>query len=157
MAKRLMLLAVLALLLVSLAACQQSMAQKLMVENVWARASVAGGNSAIYMMIKNGTGEDDVLLSAKSSVANAAELHLSSVDENGVMSMKQQENIPVPANGMVELKPGGLHVMLIGLSNDLKVGDEFEVTLNFKNAGTMTFKVQVKDSPDVMEHKMPMP
>lgn len=155
MAKRLMLLVVV-VLLASLAACQTS-EKTFSVENVWARSSVAGGNSAIYMMIKNPTAQDDVLLSAQSAAANTVELHLSSVDENGVMSMKQQENIPVPANSMVELKPGGLHVMLIGLPNDLKVGDEFEVTLNFKNAGAITLKVPVKDAADAMEHKMPMP
>ncbi|GAB4496499.1 MAG: copper chaperone PCu(A)C [Anaerolineales bacterium] len=154
MAKR-FILVVVVLLLAALGACQTS-TQTFSVENVWARSSVAGGNSAIYMTINNPTAQDDVLLSAQSSVANAVELHLSSVDANGVMSMKQQENIPVPANSMVELKPGGLHVMLIGLPNDLKVGDEFEVTLNFKNAGAITLKVPVKDAADAMEHKMPM-
>lgn len=155
MTKHFMLLATSVLLLISLAACQSG-SKTFTVENVWARSSIAGGNSAIYMVIHNPTDKDEVLLSVESNVANTVELHLSSVDENGVMSMKQQENIPVPANSMVELKPGGLHVMLIGLSNDLKTGDEFEVTLNFKNAGKITLKVPVKDAPGAMEHQMPM-
>lgn len=155
MAKRFIFFVALLVVVLSVTGCQTSN-KALVVDGIWARSSIAGGNSAIYMNIHNATGQDEVLLSAQSTAANTVELHLSSVDENGVMSMKQQENIPVPANSVVELKPGGLHVMLIGLPNDLKVGDEFEVTLNFKNAGAMTFKVPVKDAADAMEHKMPM-
>ena len=67
------------------------------------------------------------------------------MDANGVMSMQPQESVPVPAQGTVEFKAGGLHVMLINLNRDLKVGDTFTVTLNFQNAGEITVDVTVKE------------
>jgi len=70
-----------------------------------------------------------------------------SMDANmasGVMMMVQQENIPVSAQNQIEFKPGGLHVMLIGLNQDLNTGDVFQVTLNFEKAGQITMDVPVK-------------
>ena len=62
----------------------------------------------------------------------------------GVMMMVQQENVPVGVQSQIEFKPGGLHVMLIGLNQDLKPGDTFQVTLNFEKAGQITMDVPVK-------------
>lgn len=55
-----------------------------------------------------------------------------------------QHNVLVSA-GKTEFKPGGLHVMLIGLNNDLRVGDTFTVTLNFEMTGEQTLSVTVKE------------
>jgi len=72
----------------------------------------------------------------------------SSMDTNlagGVMMMVQQENVPVGAQSQIEFSPGGLHVMLIGLNQDLNPGDTFQVTLNFENAGQITMDVPVRE------------
>lgn len=114
--------------------------------DVWARTGIAGGNSAVYMMLVNGTGADDELLSASSDVADAVELHLSQMGANGEMQMIPQASIPLAAGSKVEFKPGGLHVMLIGLRQDLKAGDEFELTLHFKDHADVTLKVIVKEA-----------
>jgi len=54
------------------------------------------------------------------------------------------ENIPVPASGSVELKPGSLHIMLMKLNKDLKTGDTFPLTLKYQKAGDMTVQVKVQ-------------
>ena len=76
---------------------------------------------------------------------NAMETSMMAGMEGGVMMMVQQENVPVSAESQVEFKPGGLHVMLIGLKQDLNPGDTFAVTLNFENAGEITLDVPVRE------------
>jgi copper(I)-binding protein len=126
-----------------LSGCNTS--QSLAVKDAWAKPGDSGGNSAIYFLIENPTSQDDILLSASTDVAASTELHISMMDENGVMSMQPQESVPVPAQGEVEFKAGGLHVMLINLNRDLKVGDTFTVTLNFQNVGAVNVEVAVKE------------
>jgi hypothetical protein len=65
---------------------------------------------------------------------------------DGTMEMIPQESIALPADGEVELKPGSYHVMLIGLKQDLKAGDEISLTLKFKNHADLALKVPVMDA-----------
>jgi hypothetical protein len=65
------------------------------------------------------------------------------------MEMIQQESIALPADGEVELKPGSYHVMLIGLKQDLKAGDEFSLTLHFTNHEDITLTIPVMDSANM--------
>lgn len=129
-----------------LAACQPAKITSgiLEVSDAWARPAADGDNDATYFVIKNGTGEDDVLLSAGSDMAAEVELHLSQM-EGEHMSMHQQKEIAVPAGGLVEFSPGGLHVMLIGLTRELKIGDAFDLTLTFEHAGDKVVTVSVRD------------
>ena len=64
-------------------------------------------------------------------------------DMSGEMTMQQVMEIALPAGTPVELKPGGYHVMFIGLVNPLQTGDTIELTLTFKNAGEITISVPV--------------
>lgn len=107
---------------------------------------MGGVNSAAYMTIHNKSGEADQLIGAASDVAKAVELHNVKM-ENDVMKMFQVPAIDVPANGKAELKPGGFHVMLIGLNRDLKVGEKVKLTLNFQKAGSVTFEAEVREAP----------
>ena len=141
--KRILIFVVLSVMLLS--ACAPA-ATDIEASEVWARTGMAGGNSAVYMMLVNGTSADDELLSASSDVAEAVELHESKMGANGEMQMIPQASIPLAAGVKVEFKPGGLHVMLIGLKQELKIGDEFELTLHFKNHADITLKVIVKEA-----------
>jgi periplasmic copper chaperone A len=127
---------------VMLTACSS---KQLSINDAWARTGSTGGNSAIYMVIDNPLDQDDVLLSAKSNAAEAVELHLSKMSDEGAMMMQQQENLPVPADSKVELKPGGFHIMLINLKHDIKAGETFPVTLTFQNAGEVTIDVPIRN------------
>lgn len=110
----------------------------------WARAALKGENSAIYFVIRNGLSEDDELIGLSSDVAEAVEIHLSSLDADGVMKMERQASVTLEAGGEAIFAPGGLHVMLIGLTRDLNAGDTFTLTLHFKRHADLTVAVAVQ-------------
>ena len=115
------------------------------VMDAWARPAASGDNGAVYFIISNATDTDDILLSASADVASAAEVHMSMMDGNGVMSMQMQEALAIPAQQEIIFEPGGLHVMLVGLTQDLKLGDTITLILNFKEAGSLTIEVPVRE------------
>lgn len=125
-----------------LAACGAAGSGEFQVTEAWARPGLAGGNSAIFFKIEN-PGTADLLLSASSDVAGAVELH-KTVMQDGAMQMVHQLNVPV-LTGETVFKPGDLHVMLIGLENDLNPGDTFTLVLNFETAGEKTLDVVVRE------------
>lgn len=115
----------------------------LTIEDPWARASAGGQtNGAAYLKIKN-AGATDKLLAASAPVANVVELH-THVTEGTVMRMRKVEAIDVTGGTTTELKPGGLHVMLIGLKAPLKAGEKFPLTLRFERAGEVKVDVEVR-------------
>jgi len=117
-------------------------AAKVQAADVWARAA-ATGNSAAYMILRNGGEAADRLLKAESDVADAVELHKSTMD-GGMMKMAPVENIEVPAKGQAKLEPGGLHVMLIGLKRELKAGEKIKLKLQFEKAGMQEVEAEVR-------------
>ncbi|MBO7080743.1 MAG: copper chaperone PCu(A)C [Neisseriaceae bacterium] len=100
---------------------------------------------AVFMNINNDTNENEVLLSAKTSVAGRTEIHRTTVTNDGVMQMRPIDHLEIVKGESVALMPGGLHIMLLNLKKPLIAGDEFDVTLNFKKAGKKTVKVKVID------------
>jgi copper(I)-binding protein len=102
-----------------------------------------GPTAVVYMTIGNNGSAADRLLTIESPVASAAELH-ASIDSNGVMSMRPLDGIDIPAGGMVMLKPGGFHIMLVGLKHDLRLDDSFAVVLRFERAGAITVQSHVR-------------
>lgn len=129
-----------------LTACGAEMPNEVAAKDYWARSGMKDGNSAAYMLIQNGTDADDELIGADSDAAQAVELHLSQMKADGTMEMIQQQSIALPAGEKTELKPGSYHIMLIGLTRDLKSGDEISLTLKFKNRADITLTVLVKDA-----------
>jgi periplasmic copper chaperone A len=134
--------ALLVLVLAALGGCAPN--ASLSVSNVRSNACKAGDDCGVFMMIANPAGQGDVLLGAKTDVAMSAGLHTVVKDAQGAMKMTPVENIPVPASGSVELKPGSLHIMLMKLNKDLKSGDTFPLTLSYQKAGDMTVQVKVQ-------------
>ncbi|MBI2331025.1 MAG: copper chaperone PCu(A)C [Chloroflexi bacterium] len=117
--------------------------------NFWMRSGLKDGNSATYMMLTNFTDSDVALLGASSDVAAAVEIHLSSVGADGTMKMEKQDSVGIPAGAVLELKPGSYHIMFIGLTKDLAVGDEITLTLHFDGYDDLTLTVPVKDAADM--------
>jgi hypothetical protein len=110
-------------------------AETVTVEGAYARAVPPGQpNSALFMVLKNEGDQDLALVSADSSASDVVELHTHTMDE-GMMKMRRVEQIDLPAGETVTLEPGGLHVMLIGLKEQLVPGGEVAVKLQF-NDGT---------------------
>ncbi len=117
--------------------------------DAWARSGAMGGNSAAYLTLVNGAGREDELLGASSDVADAVEIHLSQAGADGMMQMIPQKSVAIRAGGKLELKPGGYHIMLIGLKQDLAAGGSIALTLHFKNYGDLALTVPVKDAADM--------
>ena len=109
----------------------------------YARATPAGqATGGGYLKLDN-AGADDKLLSASAQVSSSVELHSMSM-EGDVMRMRQVDGVALPAGKTVELKPGGLHIMFVGLKAPLKAGDSFPMTLKFQKAGEVTVTVNIE-------------
>ncbi len=117
----------------------------LTVSQVWARPAAEGKVSAAYFFIENRGSEGDKLTGAESPVAGMTMIH-ETVNENGVLKMRHSAGIEVPAGGMAELKPGGGHVMLMGLKQKLEEGQTIPLTLTFAKAGTISVSAKVQKS-----------
>lgn len=114
------------------------------VEDSWARESPPTvTNGAAYMTLINQGDTADRLIAASSEVAEVIELHAHLMEGN-VMQMRQVEAIEVNPGESTLLEPGGLHVMLIGLTAPLKAGQRFPLTLEFEQAGTIPIEVEVR-------------
>jgi copper(I)-binding protein len=118
----------------------------LKIEDAKARATVpAQKMSGGFMKIENKGGADK-LLAASSSVSKTMELHAMSMEGN-VMKMREIKAIEIPANGKVELKSGGLHLMFIDLKEQLKPGSTIKVKLKFEKAGEVEVPFKVMGHP----------
>ena len=119
-------------------------AGNLTIDNTFTRATVPGQkNAGGFLSIAN-KGADDKLISATSNVASEVQIHEMKMDGN-VMQMRQINGLAVPAKGKVELKPGGYHLMLMGLKSPLKAGDTINVQLKFEKAGAVNVKLPVQE------------
>jgi copper(I)-binding protein len=139
------LIAVMALALIAAlpVLAQTAPSSTLEVQQAWARATPAGAKTgAIYLTVVNRTGADDKLVAASTPEAREAQLH-TMIDENGVMKMRPLASIEIKAGATVTLKPGGMHVMLLGLKEPLKQGASFPLTLEFEKAGKRELTVSV--------------
>jgi copper(I)-binding protein len=113
------------------------------IQDAWVRRASAMGNGAVYVTIRNQGSAPDALLSAATDVADRAELH-ETMGGSGRMMMQPLAKIDVPAGGTLEMKPGGYHIMLLGLTRDLKPGDTVTLTLRFERAGDMRIQATVR-------------
>ena len=112
------------------------------VDHAYIRATVPGQQVAGGFMKIENKGIADQLLSASSPAAGEVQLHEMAMEGN-VMKMRQVKDIPVPAGGSVELKPGGLHLMLMNIKAPLAAGESVPVKLKFAKAGEVEVKMPV--------------
>lgn len=129
----------------------------IVITGAFARPTTAGGHShgghghggamgvsAAYMKIENKGGQSDVLIAAETDVAGLVELHETVVENNMAMMKPLAEGISLPLGSVTELRPGGLHVMLMDMKRELKVGESITLTLIFKSGKRVTFDVPVR-------------
>jgi periplasmic copper chaperone A len=111
------------------------------VEGAWARPTVPGQQGGGgFLTLRSPVA--DRLIGGSTPLAQRFELHTMTM-KGDVMEMREVDGIDLPAGQKVELKPGGLHVMLVGLKQPLKVGTKVPVTLRFKNAGEVKTEFEV--------------
>jgi copper(I)-binding protein len=122
----------------------------LAIEGEWIRAMplVQGGggapvNSAAYLTILNHAGAPERLEGAETPRANRVEIH-ESVLTDDVMRMRELDGVDIPAGGSIELVPGGIHLMLMGLTQPLVEGEDVELTLHFQHSGDLVVTARVR-------------
>ncbi|MAH39368.1 MAG: hypothetical protein CL873_02370 [Dehalococcoidales bacterium] len=136
-------IAITALLLAGLAACTTDPTPRLSIQDPWARPAAMGvGTAAIYFTLVNEGNASDALVDVSSDAAESARFHETQMEGN-IISMVPVTRIEIPAKGLTELKPGGLHVMLMGLKQDLNNGDTVSVTLRFEKSDEVVVEAEV--------------
>ena len=126
-------------------------ASKLKIENTWSpEAPPVVKVMAGYMRINNLSDKDIKIKSAQSPLFNKVEIHLTET-KNGMMRMIKQQNLNIKAKSFVELKPGGLHMMLMGKQKPITKGSIIPVTLSFDNGEVIdiSLKVKTKNTPQM--------
>lgn len=123
------------------------------IEDAWVAeappvAPVMGG----YMKIANKTDKLISITSASCADFEKAEIHEMSMS-GGMMKMRQIDKLDVPANGKVELQPGGYHLMLIKPKQTFKKGDILTVTLHTADGQSQAVKMEVKERKSSDEHQ----
>ena len=107
------------------------------------------GTGVVYMTIENTGDEDDALIGASTDRAQMVEVHEMRVKDDIGMMVAHDGPLVVPGGDSVALEPAGLHIMLIDLNDDIRLGDTFDLTLEFERAGEVTVPVTaVLDAED---------
>ncbi|MGN8225660.1 copper chaperone PCu(A)C [Gracilimonas sp. BCB1] len=108
------------------------------------RPAASGGTSAAYFVYTNLLTKADTLLSVEADFAEMVQVHESYETEGGMMGMREQKEVIVQPAGEIRFKQGGLHIMLMGLNQELKDGDSVAVRLEFAAAGEVVKKLPVQ-------------
>ena len=135
-----------------LSACRAE--EGITVHNAWVRPTAQGDNGAVYFVLHNDSTEADELVGASSNVAEAVEIHESSMAAGtDVMKMNQVFSVPLSKGSEIVFEPGGYHVMLVNVSREFQVGETVEVILHFKNHEDVPVNVSVAEfAPSGDEH-----
>lgn len=112
------------------------------VQDAWARVSVAG-QQATGAFMRLQASEPLRLVGASSPVAGEVEIHEMKL-EGDVMRMRPLRELALPAGKAVELRPGGLHIMLLDLKAPLVAGSSVPLTLVFRDARGAERKLEVQ-------------
>jgi hypothetical protein len=119
--------------------------QEILVDDVWARATIGVSRpAAVYFTLRNTGGDAVKLIGFETTIAKRAEAHRSKIDANGISTMEPAGEILLrPGNDLV-FEPGGLHIMLMGLQEPLVEGDSIQLDLLFDDGGRMPVNVRVR-------------
>jgi len=112
------------------------------VSDAWVRSTVPG-QQVTGAFMKLAASSDASLVGAASPVAGRVEIHESSM-HGGVMQMREVRHILLSAGKSVELKPGGYHVMLMAMKQQLNAGDSVPITLTFEDKAGKRTSVDVQ-------------
>jgi hypothetical protein len=106
-----------------------------------------------YVTLRNTDKRDHALVKAASPAARVTELH-TVVDEGGMKKMRPVPKMDIAAGGETKLRPGGLHIMLIGLKQPLAEGANVPITLTFEDGSSKDISAPVRAImvPGAMKH-----
>ena len=157
--KRLMILAAVGLLAGGIAstaiADRKSHGEGIAVRHAWVRPTPPGMMiTAAYLSIYNDGKEADRLIGVSSSAAETVEVH-QVIEKDGMMHMQPVEGgIELPSGGVVRVRPGGFHLMMIGLKAPIMPGDKLQLKLNFERLGPVNITATARMNGTMTgEHK----
>lgn len=105
-------------------------------------------NGAVFMSIRNGDDSPVTITGASTSVAQTAELHTHDMNDAGVMQMSEVAGgITIAANSEVTLQPGGMHIMLFGMTKPLAPMDNFTLHVTLDDGRTIDVNVNILPRP----------
>ncbi len=113
------------------------------ISGAWARATTSSAKVGGAFMTLKAVGGAERVVSASSPVAEKIELH-ETINDAGVMKMREVPQLVLTAGQAVVLKPGSYHIMLIGLKKPLNRGESFPLTVTFEKAAPVTVTVTVQ-------------
>lgn len=120
-------------------------AESIKVSDPWVRAvPPVSSVTAVYMIIQNTGDADDKLTGVRTDASKYSDIHTTSIDEYNVASMLKVDSLPLPSGEILELKPGGSHIMLRELYSPVKLGDKVEIDLLFEKSGTIRIEAEVR-------------
>ncbi len=100
-------------------------------------------NSAAFLKIKNSSDVHHAVVGASTQAAKMVELH-THIMEGEMMKMRRIDKIDLPPNTEATLQPGGMHLMFMGLKQDLKPGEIIAITLTFEDGSQQEFQAEVR-------------
>ena len=128
-------------------------ADGMIVADAWMRSSRKGQpTSAAYLRLTNCSKADDALIAVSFKGAAAAELHGTNMSDDGLVSMKQEKTIAIPAGAAISMEPDGGHIMLIGMTDAIAKGEDSVMTLEFQNAAALDVTFDVRDLVEAENH-----
>ncbi len=131
----------------AVAALSHAAESSLELSDSWVRPTLgAGRTTAAYVTITNAGTSADRLIAAEVPNATAVEIHTAGMSD-GVMRMRRVEGVDIASGGTIQLAPGGLHIMVIGLTEPITIGDQVELTLVFEKAGTKSVTANATLTP----------
>ena len=136
-------LAVSIIMITSVAHAAEVTAGDLVIEQAWARATTLSARTgATYLTVRNTGSQPDRILSMETPVAGHAVAHQTR-QEGDVSRMSETGPLSISPGGTLEMKPGGMHIMLMDLSGGLKLGQQFPLTITFERAGKVEIPVKI--------------
>ena len=122
------------------------------VEAAWTRPAGQGQTGAGFMTLRNPDAKPDALVAVESPLARTVQIHQSSMS-GGMASMKAAPRVAIPAGGAVTFAPGGYHLMLIGLTKPVKVGDTVPAILTFASGAKLKVSFVARIAPPAAGHE----
>lgn len=116
----------------------------IVIKDQWIRPGAESMTTALYFIIDNVGSQPDTLYNIDSDVSKMIQIH-ETYSNGDVMGMREIGEIIIEPESSVKLEPGGMHIMVMRLKRDIKIGDEIDFTLYFRNADKITITAEAKN------------
>jgi hypothetical protein len=126
--------------------CSLSAQSKIEIKKAWLRPAAKEMNTALFFEIINNGDKPDTLVEASSKISDDVMIHESYKKGKDMMGMRMLGFVAVPPKSVMMFKPKSLHVMIMEVKEEVKIGQRKEISLVFKRAGTIKIKATVRDN-----------